>query len=328
MKEKTRKITKPVIQNLIRYMNEKSITQKQLAKVLDVDPSTVSKWINEITDMPLESIKKTADYFELTVNDFVYSLAEREEIVDFKDNAHRPIIAQKTVDLMLIDKAFRQSKSIIFVSVIIYTFLGMITIGLLHNSEYYGLLVILGIFMVLKSFKNHFYIDKTYIISYLDDIYYTRDNVKNPHFAYSIVIRVFSLSSIFYFITIFQWIDSVDKEVTGLFIGVTFGLIMLLFSLIMSLAIISRKFKKNIYYDEIDGFKNASLFLHIHFLISTYFLLLAIYDYKKFWLMLLISLILIGLAYLDFHYSSKDHSKYYLVYKESDKEPQLLKNQT
>lgn len=328
MKEKNQKITNPIIENLTRYMKEKNTTQKQLAKVLNVDPSTVSKWMNERADMPLDSIIKVADHFGLTVNDFIYTLAEREKIVDFKDNAHKPIIAQKMVDMLLIDKAFKQSKSIISVSIIMYSFLGLMTKGLLHNSEYFGLIIILGIFMVLKAFKNHFYIDKTYIISYLDDIYYTRDDVNNPHFIYSIIVRVVSLFSIAYYITIFQWIEVVDKEVTGLFVGLTFGLMILLFSLIMSLAIIKRNFKKNIYDDEIDGFKNASLFLQIHCMISTYFVLLTIYDFNKFWIMLLVSIVFLVLAYVDFHFSSKDHSKYYLVYEEKDKDPQLLKNQT
>ena len=151
MKEQTRKITDPVIENLTRYMKEKNITQKQLADVLKVDPSTVSKWTNEKADMPIQSIKKAAKYFGLTVNDFIYTLAEREEIVDFKDTAHSPIIAQKTVDMLLIDKAFKQTKSIISVSIIMFAFLGLITKGLLHNSEYFGLMLILGIFIVIKA---------------------------------------------------------------------------------------------------------------------------------------------------------------------------------
>jgi hypothetical protein len=44
--------------------------------------------------------------------------------------------------------------------------------------------------------------------------------------------------------------------------------------------------------------------------------------------MLLVSIVFLVLAYVDFHFSSKDHSKYYLVYEEKDKDPQLLKNQT
>lgn len=327
MKENTRKITNPVIENLIRYMKEKNISQKQLAKILKVDASTVSKWINEKAIMPIQSIKEAAKYFGLTVNDFIYTLAEREEIVDFKDSAHRPIIAQKTVDMLLIDKAFKQTKSIISVSIVMFAFLGLITKIMLRNSEYFGLVVILGVLFVIKAFNNYFYIEKTYIISYLDDIYYTRNNTENPHFIYSIIVRVISLISIIYYITVFQWIEVVNKEVTGLLVGLTFGLMILLFSLFMSLAIVSRNFKKNIYYDEIDGFKNASLFLQIHFMISTYFVLLSIYDYKKFWIMLLVSLLLLFMAYLDFYFSSKDHSMYYLVYKEKDKEPQLLKNQ-
>ncbi len=60
-------MTEAVIPNIARRVKrlqeEKGVSQKQLAADIDVRQGTMSRYLNEETDFPVEVIKKLADYF-------------------------------------------------------------------------------------------------------------------------------------------------------------------------------------------------------------------------------------------------------------------------
>ena len=58
--------------------------QKDLAKILDVQPSTVSNWINQTSMPPVSTIQKIADYFKIGKSDLVDEKLEDDPGLDAK----------------------------------------------------------------------------------------------------------------------------------------------------------------------------------------------------------------------------------------------------
>lgn len=63
--------------NLLTEMARKNITQKQIAKVLKIEPATLSKKINFKTDFTLPEINLIRDYIDPELKlDFLFSIEE------------------------------------------------------------------------------------------------------------------------------------------------------------------------------------------------------------------------------------------------------------
>lgn len=63
--------------NLLTEMARKNITQKQIAKVLKIEPATLSKKINFKTDFTLPEIKLIRDYIDPELKlEFLFSIEE------------------------------------------------------------------------------------------------------------------------------------------------------------------------------------------------------------------------------------------------------------
>lgn len=68
--------------NLSYFLSLNDMQQKDLAKVLGVQPSTVTNWIKQ-TSMPQAStIQKIADYFKIGKSDLVDEKLEDDPILD------------------------------------------------------------------------------------------------------------------------------------------------------------------------------------------------------------------------------------------------------
>lgn len=61
-------------QNKIRYSLKelrarKNITQKEMAKVLDVSTQTYNAWENDLSNVKISKVYEIAEYFGLTIDD-------------------------------------------------------------------------------------------------------------------------------------------------------------------------------------------------------------------------------------------------------------------
>lgn len=55
------------------YRENKKMTQKEIAKILGVEPATISKYESGMIEPNIESLKKLSDVFEVTIDDIVKS---------------------------------------------------------------------------------------------------------------------------------------------------------------------------------------------------------------------------------------------------------------
>ena len=69
--------------------------QKDLAKVLGVQPSTVTNWIKQTSMPQVSTIQKIADYFKIGKSDLVAEKLEDDPILDA-----RIVSDKKTIDMI------------------------------------------------------------------------------------------------------------------------------------------------------------------------------------------------------------------------------------
>lgn len=70
--------------NLAYFLSINEMQQKDLAKILDVQPSTVSNWIKQTSMPPVSTIQKIADYFRIGKSDLVDEKLEDDPTIDVK----------------------------------------------------------------------------------------------------------------------------------------------------------------------------------------------------------------------------------------------------
>lgn len=58
-------------EKIYKYRKEKNFSQDDLAEKLDVSRQSVSKWENNISTPEIDKIKKLADYFEISLDEFL-----------------------------------------------------------------------------------------------------------------------------------------------------------------------------------------------------------------------------------------------------------------
>ena len=68
--------------NLSYFLSLNDMQQKDLAKILGVQPSTVTNWIKKTSIPQVSTIQKIADYFKIGKSDLVDEKLEDDPILD------------------------------------------------------------------------------------------------------------------------------------------------------------------------------------------------------------------------------------------------------
>lgn len=67
--------------NLQALMSAKGISRRRLAKECGISPSAVNSWFNRSAEnISLQTLKKLADYFGITIEELVHGKQSRHEI--------------------------------------------------------------------------------------------------------------------------------------------------------------------------------------------------------------------------------------------------------
>lgn len=64
-----RQIQKNISRNIKKFRKKKNITQKQLAKLVDVAPSTASSWEQEASNPNIDTLVKICKILEVDINE-------------------------------------------------------------------------------------------------------------------------------------------------------------------------------------------------------------------------------------------------------------------
>lgn len=313
-----------IINNFFTYLEQKSITQKKYATDNNIDQSLLSKWKSGDSSPTVEQLKQAAIYFGITVNDLIYTEKEKKHLEVLLDKSYDPIIAQQSINVKLYDDFFKKPVKVIIFCLLIFSLLVFMVFVLRNNSSFYSLLIPLGIpFATWAIYVNSFE-EKTYIINYLDDIFYRRNESINKFYSKSMIIRIISVFTVFYYTTLFVNFESSTNTEKGLLTTLVVLLMILIFSSIVAITDLPKKFKLEIYDNEIAGYNSSKLFLIVHFSIFSISVLFSIYNFTEYMLFFIVSSIILFLNSFDFLKVSFEYSKYVLVYQENDKNPREL----
>ncbi|MDD5292849.1 MAG: helix-turn-helix transcriptional regulator [Candidatus Izemoplasmatales bacterium] len=313
-----------VINNFFIYLYRKAITQKKYAMDNNMDQSLLSKWKKGDSSPTLDQVKQAAKYFEITVNDLVYTEKEKKHLEVLSDKSYDPILAQQSIKVKLYADFFKKPAKVLIFCLLIFSLLVFMVFVLRNNSPYYSLLILMGIPFASWAIHVHSFEEKTYIINYLDDIFYRRNESTNKFYFASMIIRVTSIFTIFYYSTLLVNIESTTSIESGLLTTLVVLLMVSIFSSIVSITDLPKKFKLEIYDNEIAGYKSSKLFLLVQFSIFSISILLSIHNFTEYMLFLIVSTIILFMNAFDFSRVSFEYSKYVLVYQENDKNPREL----
>lgn len=315
-----------VVENFLKYLKKKGITQKKYAQDNNMDKSIPSKWKKGDSSPTLDQVMQAAKYFEITVNDLVYSEKEKKKIQVLADKSYDPIIAKQSLKITLYKDIFKKPGKVIILCFFLFFLLLSILYILREISLLYILIFMLYIPYCIKIINNIFTQKKTYIVNYLDDIFYQRDNKKNSSYIWSIIIRTISFFQGLYYVTLYIGIDfsQANKIQKGLLVALLFMLIFLIFSIFFSIIELPKKFKLEIYDNEFQGYYSTIFILLVQFVIVSIFVRYVFFEFLKYYPYLIMSIFALTINILDFIMISREYSKYMLVYKENDKEPREL----
>ena len=317
-----REIISANIENLINERNmsttefqeKMGLTKQDYYKKKNLDGSSFNE----------EDIMKAAKIFDVTINDIYYDNEEKKSVEVLKIRKYDPIMAQQQVKIKLLNPSFEKPSEILS-QIIILTIILMILVYFVSKySAFYSLISLFIPMCIAYDMKSSFGIEKTYIINYLDDIYYEIKEENNNKLNLMRILRLISISIVFILSCILCFIDVEKALVTPLLMYLISTLIAMTIGLICFFAYIPKKFKKKIYQNEIKGYY-ASLVYLIAISVTNVFATNLFSLNRNYWYITLISIISMIIASNEFVITSKKYNEYKLMYEEfNQKERELF----
>lgn len=272
-----------------------------------------------------EDIYKAAEILGVTVNDLYYDEKEKKGLEVLKNPKYHPIMAQQQVKIKLLNPSFERPSEMISQILIICFVLMIIVYFIAKFSAFYSLLALVIPFYIHYDMKSSFGVEKTYVINYLDDIYYEMKNEKNNKQSTLQILRWLSLILIFVpcLIVTFKTIPNEFNEYSAVLMYIIVTFISVMIGLICYYAFIPKKFKKRIYQNEIKSYF-ASLIYLILVAITNVFSTTIFAINHAYWYTTICSILALIISAIEFAINSKKHNEYKLMYEEYNHEERQL----
>ena len=300
-----------VAENFKNNLKMSGKSQKDYALEHNLDPTTVSKWINNKQPMAVSDIKDAANTFGLTMNDFCYSQHEKKRI-HVKNSEYHPSMAQQSVETRLFNDELRKPFRSIFIVLFAFLLSFMFALIFIKFSPFWSFLIFNGFIYLFSYIKKDFGTKKTFIINYLDDIYYYRENPKNSNFKIMLIMHLLSGLLIFIVMCLFALLYK-DNNDTLTAINMCVSLFGLPINIITYLGV-NKRYSKVMYHNEIIGYKLSLFNLFACLTIFFFSLLQFSICISNSWHIVIISIIPLILAVFEFKLTCKNYSQYRLVY--------------
>ena len=84
--------------NLKHYLNQSGKTQKEIAEVVGVAPSTFNDWLRAKKYPRIDKIEILADYFRILKSDLIEERSEEHKEMQIKNDAITDIIIRMRID--------------------------------------------------------------------------------------------------------------------------------------------------------------------------------------------------------------------------------------
>lgn len=321
--KQSKNIYEEFISNFFKYLDKTNMTQKKYELENQLPASTLSKWKKGILSPSAEQIKQAADFFNITVNDLVYSDEEKKQIEVLADKSYDPIVAQQLVDFRIYNKALKKPFLIILQGLFSVIPLFIILSLVLTESSPFLYSIILIIPAIKVFIEKSVFVKKRFVINYTDVIYYYKKDIQNKSYFTQIVFKYLTLiCSVFYFkiLTILNRIDS-DSSNIIVFLVLMLSIIFLTIYSFINI----QKIDKHIISDkEISGYKVSLSLFFMHLTMTLFILFLNYHNLVNNIFFIFVSSLLTVFAMIDFVFVSINYSKYEATLKEAGKEQRKL----
>jgi transcriptional regulator with XRE-family HTH domain len=313
---------KIILGNFDYYLKKKGITAKKYCKDNCLDVTTVSQWRSSRCFLSIEQLEQAANYFDITVNDLMYSEEEKKHIEVLADKQYNPILAKESREIRMIDRIF--SKPLPFLTpAIIYIIVGLICFFSSKSSPFWVFLGLVPLLITFFTYDDSLGDRRTFQIPYEDDIFYRMENPKNQFYLIEIILV--SFSSLSFLFSIF-WLSFTAKQAAN-----ESGIVFWLFNLVSSLAaciscvvlmfIAKDKIKADIYSFEMGGFSARVVPVYLS-LSNLCFAACYVYSFwATEWPIVVSGGISFFFILTEYFVACKKYSEYVLVYKKNGKDP-------
>ena len=299
--------------NFFNYLKENNISQKKYSEDNNVPESTISKWKSCTSNMNEEHIIQAAKYFNISVNRLYYTKQELKEINVLEVNDYNPIMAQQQIVNESIEYKVENTKAYIFISFLFAILLISFVSYWANEYENFLYLLLLFIMPIISKilFRTTMIEQNTFIINYLDQIYYKTNVKKNKYFLISLIFNFIQLLIVLGLViyTIY-WI--VDCGYNALFQTIILCCVISIVLIISCLLHLRNNMKEKIYDDEIADY-NYSLASFIMILVLTMSTVpFFVYIVSLPWLLSILVFIL-ALSFANVMFVVKKYSMYDLI---------------
>lgn len=308
-----------VVENFFIFLHESGKTMKEYAIDNNIDRTTLSKWRSGVTSMTVDQIKMAAKYFGKTVNDFYYTKEEKKHLEVLTDKNYHPVMAQQSLVIKDYTEMFHSPLRALMEQIYLLVCVMII-------SAIVAFYVPWGIFLCLiypLYAYYYFYFGKyakkrTFIVNYLDDIFYKLEESQNNSYKPSIVL-VCVASLILVALSINQYVmaQRYDGNVQ-VYLYILFGFS--IFYIFLQVSLFSEwkiNLKAEIYDNEIISYYHSYAIFCMG-VIYLFMLIVAIVLTQSLYFYLVFGIILGILSYAIFYVVSKEHRKYSLYYAQAN----------
>lgn len=311
--------------NFFEILNDKKITNRRYAKDNNIDPSLLSKWKSGASSMTLEQIRQAADYLKVTTNDLLYNRKEKKDLSVLKHGyKYDPIMAQQNVEIRNIDNELNHPIEGVSTTLAFIIILTIVSAFIVSFSVYWVFILLLALIIFVYSIDHDLGYSKTFVINYLDDIYYKIDNPKNQYFKAELLsaagLFLLNLGAL-----IFLSFSNRPSGTPVDILGITYFFITVITLFFIFFAFFYRRKMKEVMYvlDLSCYVASTCIFILSMILIGVYICLMT-FSISTYWPLILFSVGLISLSYLQLACVCKKSSEYRLYYEEHGKAPRIL----
>lgn len=317
-------INQIIAKNFFIYLDKKGISQRQYAKDNFLNAATISNWKNGTGAMSAEHIKQAADYFEITVNDLYYDKDEKKKIEILSDKNYHPSMAQQTVETRLLNESFNKPfGSMVTVFTVFAVFIAF-SFLLVKKSVYWSLMIIPPFISVYLFYENDFGYKKTFIVNYLDDIYYYNENADKISKKVNIlinslilVLHILGLMSLLYSYKV----SSGEEKLIVIIFAMLISSFIIFFVSMFSMCF---KYKKKMYETEFSFHLISVILMTVSIALLGFSITLLNFGFIKHILFFIATVLITILSIINYYIICVNYRGYSLVYENEKKEIEKL----
>lgn len=233
-----------------------------------------------------------------------------------------PIKAKHVVEIKMYEKQFKHPFYLLLLLLFfIFVILTVITFFASKLSGFWMFLLFLIPILGYLYYKEEFSLKKTFIVDYLDDIYYKIDDSKNQYYAINLILHLISLfSAIISIVLLFQKNSFVDRNLETMTIFLLLGMILYMVANFFTLLTQQRYFKTEIYDNEISPHTSSMVNVFMAFLSLAIGICFLYQYFNDYWYVIMPLLATTIFSTGEYLLTTKKYSEYRMVFKEHNNE--------